>query len=292
MDGVSSHLICQGVTGSEQAYIMTGLIRQVKRPFYVITPNQRSAERFMDDLLFFSDLPPYAVAYFPPYNILPFKSLSYHAETAAARIHLLYKMIIGQAPQIIVTPVDTLLQKLIPRDEISSYVELVMEGEEIDRDALVAKLIEGGYVQTALVEEPGDFCVRGGILDLFSPAYPEPVRIELYGDFVESLRFFSPLSQRKRELVKEIEILPAREAILRKAYMDDLLSQVRLQASHLGIPVTKVRSIVERIKTEGIFSGIESLIPLLYKDLNSFFDYASSPQSLFVLIDPDGSKTV
>jgi transcription-repair coupling factor (superfamily II helicase) len=286
MDEAPSRLICQGVTGSEQAYILSGLIREVRRPFYVITPSRKVGERFVDDLLFFSGLAPSDVAYFPPYNILPFKSLSYHTETAAARISLLYKMIVGQAPRIIVTPVDTLLQRLIPRDEISGYAELVMEGEEIDRDSLIAKLIEGGYVQTALVEEPGDFCVRGGILDLFSPAYSEPVRIELYGDVVESLRFFSPLSQRKRERVQEIEILPAREAILRKSYLDDLLSQVRLQASRLGMPVTKVRGIVERIKTEGVFPGIESLIPLLYKALNSFFDYAS-PKGVFVLIDPD-----
>jgi len=279
------HTVCQGVSGSEKAYIVSRFAAELKTPLYVIVPSRKAGEQFVDDFLFYSGRDTASVAYFPPYNILPFKSLSYHNETASARISLLYKMIVNQAPQVIVTPVDTLLQRLIPRDEIAGYVELVMEGEEIDRDVLISKLIAGGYTQTSLVEEPGDFCVRGGILDVFSPAYTDPVRIELYGDFVESIRFFSPLNQRKTEAVREIEILPAREAILKKEYLDDLLSQVRLQASHLGLRVTKVRAIVERIKNEGIFTGIESLIPLLYKALSSFFDYAS-PQGIFILTDP------
>ena len=78
------------------------------------------------------------------------------------------------------TDVVHLLQKLIPRHEISRYAELVIAGEEVERDYLVSKLICGGYVKTSIVEEPGDFSIRGGIIDIFSPLYPDPLRIEFF----------------------------------------------------------------------------------------------------------------
>ena len=286
-----ANVVCRGVSGSEKAYIVSTLMKKLKTPLYVIVPSQKAGEKFVDDLQFYCGGDTSDVAYFPPYNILPFKSLAYHNDIAAQRLSLLYKLIVGEAPQVIVTPVDTLMQRLVPRDEIAGFVELIMENEDIDRDLLVSKLISGGYVQTSLVEEPGDFCVRGGILDVFSPAYPDPVRIEFFGDQVDSLRFFSPVNQRKTRSVGEISILPAREAILKKEYLDDLLTQIRMQAANIGLKVTQVREIVDRIKNEGIYPGIESLIPLLYKVLNTFFDYVSTG-GVFILDDPKALEKV
>lgn len=277
---------CSGLSGSEKSYIVSQMIHESNDPVYVIVSTQKQADKVISDLEYFCRESTPVSSYFPPYNMLPFKSLSYHNETASKRIHLLYKMIVNQAPRVIVTSVDTLLQQIIPRDEISNYVELVMEGEEIDRGALISKLIEGGYGQSAIVEEPGDFSVRGGILDVFSPAYDDPVRIELFGDFVESIRFFSAVNQRKTNSVPEVEILPAREAILKKQQLNDVILNIRKQAADLGLKVTKVREIVDRIKNEGIFHGIESLLPLVYENLNTFFDY-SAGNGLFILYEPD-----
>ena len=166
-------------------------------PLLVVASSTKQAEQLIEDLRFFAGNQELPILFFPPYNILPFKFLSYHTETAGHRIRVLYQLLEETAPAVVVTTVGALLQKLVPRHEISRYAELVIAGEEIERDYLVSKLISGGYVKTAIVEEPGDFSIRGGIIDIFSPLYPDPLRIEFYGDFVESLRFFSASSQRQ-----------------------------------------------------------------------------------------------
>jgi transcription-repair coupling factor (superfamily II helicase) len=273
------------VSGSEKSYLVSRLYTQHPAPIVVIAPSEKEAETHLEDLRFFSEKLRPPMVYFPAYNISPFKSLSYHNETAAKRIRSLYQLIVGDEPQIVVTTVSAILQKIIPRQQVCDYAELVMVGEDIDRDVLVKKLLSGGYVSSAIVEEPGDFCIRGGILDIFSPLYSDPVRIELFGETVESLRFFSAASQRTIKSIREAVILPAREAVVKKDSTDQIISRMRAQASKLDIPVTKVRSLIDRIKKEGVFPGIEGMISLIYPELDNFFDYMPD-NTLFILFEP------
>ncbi len=271
-----------GVSGSEKAYMVANICSERKVPVFVVVPTQKDADRFMEDLAFYSGKRDLTLINFPPYNILPFKSLSYHNETAAMRIHSLYRLIVDEGPKVVVTTVDTLLQRLIPRKEIAGFAELIMEGEELDLDNLLAKLVAGGYVRTTIVEEPGDFCVRGGIVDVFSPNYDDPVRIELFGDMVESLRFFSAVDQRKIGTTGDVTLLPAREAILARDQLVEIIGRVRTRAATLELPVTRSRKIIEEIKESGVFQGIESLLPLVYPTLDTFFDYVPD-RALFVM---------
>ncbi len=231
--------------------------------------------------MFFTGNSETPILFFPPYNILPFKFLSYHNETAGHRISVLYRMLESQVPSIVVTTVDALLQKIIPKDEINRYAELVIAGEEIDRDQLIAKLISGGYTKTVIVEEPGDFSVRGGIVDIFSPLYPEPLRIEFFGDLVESIRFFAASTQRTIRDIGEAVILPAKEVILNAASLPNIISRIRALANEREVPVTSARNIIDKIRNDGELPGIESLIPLIYPKLDTLFDYLP-PDSLVV----------
>ena len=276
---------CIGLSGSEQAYFVSRLYMEHRATVVVIVPSTKDAERYLEDLRFFSGKLIPHIVYFPPYHILPFKYLSYHNETAAKRIRSLYRLVVGEIPQIVVTTIVALLQKIIPKQGICDYAELIMTGEEIDRDLLVEKLVSGGYVRSVMVEEPGDFCIRGGILDVFSPLYSNPLRIELFGDTVESLRLFSAATQRTIKNIREAVILPAREAILKMDRIDHIIGRVREQASRLDISVTEVRSLIDRIKQERVFPGIESLIPLIYPDLDTFFDYVPD-KAVFILTEP------
>jgi transcription-repair coupling factor (superfamily II helicase) len=276
---------CMGLSGSEQAYFVSRLTMAHRASVVVIVPSTEDAEKYLEDLRFFSGKNNSSPVYFPPYNILPFQHLSYHSETAARRIKSLYRLIVEDAPQIVVTTVAALLQRIIPKQELSDYAELIMVGEEIDRDLLVEKLVSGGYVRSAIAEEPGDFCVRGGILDVFSPLYSDPLRIELYGDTVESLRFFSAANQRTIKNIQEAVILPAREAVLKMECIDQIIGRIREQASRLDLPATKVRSLIDQVRNEGVFPEIEGLIPLIYPDLHTFFDYTSN-DAIFILTEP------
>ena len=166
---------------------MLSIYHQLHIPILVVAPSVKQAQRFLEDLRFFNHGAGAALFLFPPYNILPYKFLSYHSETAAQRICTLYQTIESRTPPIMVTSVDALLQKVIPKQEVIDYAELIVAGEEIERDGFIEKLVTGGYEHASIVEEPGDFCVRGGIVDIYCPLYPDPIRIEFFGDTVESI---------------------------------------------------------------------------------------------------------
>jgi len=282
---------CIGFSGSDKAYLISKIYRQLGRSILIIVSSAKEGERLIEDLVFFSGNSDVPILFFPPYNILPFKFLTYHNETAGQRVSVLYRLLETSFPAIVVTTVDALLQKIVPKQEINRYAELVIAGEEIDRDALIAKLIAGGYARTAIVEEPGDFCVRGGIVDIFSPLYPDPLRVEFYGDLVESIRFFSASTQRKIKDMDEAVILPAKEVILDETSLPQIISRIRVLASELEVPVTHARSIIDKIRNDGELPGIESLIPIIYPQLDTLFDYM--PQdSLVVTINPEELEKV
>ncbi|MBU1711560.1 MAG: transcription-repair coupling factor [Proteobacteria bacterium] len=275
-----------GLSGSEKAFIVSRYYLKCMLPVVVVLSSVKDGERFIQDLNFFSTGHIIPVVLFPPYNDSPFKFVSYHNETAATRINALYNIAGSDTPPVIVTTPEALLQKLIPKQKLFSFAELVMEGEETDRERLMEKLVSGGYSRSMIVEESGDYCVRGGILDIFTPSYPDPLRIEFLGDMVESIRLFSASSQRTLTNIPEAVILPAREAIYNKEDLNLIISRIREQASKLDIPITKTRDLIDRIKREGVLPDIESLIPLVYSKLDSFFDYLAE-NTLFVQDEPE-----
>jgi len=279
-------VICTGLSGSEKAYFVNRLYMKQRTPVVVITPSTKEAETYLEDLEFFAERPCPPPMYFPPYNITPFKYLSYHNETAAKRIRSLYQLIVGDVPPMVVTTISALMQRILPKQELCDYAELIMAEEGIDRDRLVDKLLSGGYERSSIVEEPGDFSIRGGILDIFSPLYSNPIRIEFFGDTVESIRFFSAVTQRTIKNIREAVILPARETILKSDHLPQVINRIRKQSSRLNIPVTRTRDLIHRIRNEGVFPGIESLIPLIYPNLDSFFDYV--PKNTFFILDEFG----
>ncbi len=274
-----------GTGGSSAAYAVSRFLLERHASLIVVTDSVKSAEQFIQDIGFFTRQTAWPVLYFPPYNLLPFKYMAYHNETAARRIKTLYHLIESDPPTLTVTTVGALQQKLLPKDAMTQFSELLMVGEEVDRDNLIQKLVAGGYNRAAVVEEPGDFSLRGGILDVFSPLYPDPVRIEFFGDTVDSIRSFSADTQRTSNRLDEAVILPARETIVQRSEINQIAARIRTRASELGLPVTQVRQIIQRIKEEGVFPGIEGLSSLIYEHLDCFWDYVSS-RSLFVFIEP------
>jgi len=158
---------CSGLSGSEKAYLVSRIYSTCNRPVVIIVPSRKHGERFIEDLQFFIKSEEIPILFFPPYNLLPYKDISYHNETSADRIRTLYTLITCDMPPLVITTAGAVMQKIIPKEKMCSYAELIAEGEDIDRDLLIEKLVSGGYERSVIVEEPGDYCVRGGILDVF-----------------------------------------------------------------------------------------------------------------------------
>ena len=271
-----------GFTETAKAYVVSKLYKKLKKPVLLVVSTKKEADVFLNSIGFFLKEFEQNIEYFPSYNSLPFNFIGYHNEIAAQRIRILYRLVTDSDICILIVLAETLTQMLIPKQQVCEFAEFIMVGEETDREKLVSKLITGGYLRTAIVEEPGDYCVRGGILDLFSPMYENPLRMEFFGDTVDSLRFFSPTTQRKLEDIKEAVVLPAREIILKKHDLKKLTERLKKQAGSLDIPSDSLSAIIEKVGQEGVFPGIESFMPLVYSKLDTIFKYLSK-DTLFVL---------
>ncbi|MFO7751601.1 MAG: transcription-repair coupling factor [Desulfobacteraceae bacterium] len=276
-----------GTGGEKTAYTAAGLYYLSDRPFVIILPDQGEALKFADRFRFFLPEKHDEVIFFPSYNILPFKSLSYHGKTAASRVNALYRLISpGSGNPVVITSIDTLLQKVIPKEKLSGFAEPVEAGEEIDRAGLISKLDEYGYTRTSLVEDVGEYAVRGGIIDYFTPLDDNPVRVELFGDMAESLRTFSPVSQRGIGEIRESTIIPAGEAVIEQKYIAHILGRLRQEGKRAGIDSAVVREHVEEIREKGRFAGIDSMLSIVYPELDTLFDYFPE-DALFMVDSPE-----
>ena len=281
----ASVLECNGLKGASAAFFLWRCYSRRPRPLLVLTADARQAEVLWHDLVFFRSDAAVPVLYFPPYNILPYKVLAYHNETAARRIRVLYTLLDAPRAPIVVTTIGAFLKRVIPKSEVGDYAELLMIGEDLDRSQLVEKLVDGGYTHSHIVEEPGDFGVRGGILDIFCPLYDHPLRVEFFGDTIESLRFFSADTQRRLGDVEETVIAPAREAILPGDRLPEIISRIRLQANDQQLPKHESRRLISGIKEDKRFPGIESLMPLISPELDILLDYLPT-NSMVVELEP------
>ncbi|MFH2060898.1 MAG: transcription-repair coupling factor [Pseudomonadota bacterium] len=263
------------------------MFNTIEQSIFVILRDQKKALKFLDDLHFFLPEKKDQIIFFPGYHLLPFKSLSYHRETSTNRLAALSQIMNSTTrPLIIVIVIDTVLQKMIPKKNLDDYSELVMANEEIDRDALIGKLESGGYTKTSLVEDPGEYSVRGGILDIFSPNEKNPVRIEFFGDLVESIRSFSPYSQRGIKEIYETIIIPATEAIITPEALPHVLARLRHAGTIAGIGASKIRGYANEIREFGRFPGIESMLSIIYENLDTIFDYIH-PETFLIIDAPE-----
>src|SRR5512143_3392149 len=114
---------------------------------------------------------------------------------------------------LVVTTIAAVSQRLLPRRTLGEVSQYLVACEEVERDNLLKILLNLGYSSVPLVEDRGTFAVRGGILDIFPPDRPEPVRIEFFGDFVDTVRAFDPVTQRSLQSLQELVLLPSREVI-------------------------------------------------------------------------------
>src|SRR5204862_2098018 len=148
----------------------------------------------------------------------------------------------------------------------TAYADLVdvLQAEQlIDRDRSLRILARGGYSRAPVVEDPGTFAVRGGVIDIFVPLYRFPVRVELLGDVVESLRFFDPETQRTLRTIDEVYLHPVRETVPTRG--SRLRQRILEAADHAVCPSAKTRAVLDQIDAGEDFFGIEALAPAFHE---------------------------
>ncbi|MDY6855596.1 MAG: transcription-repair coupling factor [Thermodesulfobacteriota bacterium] len=277
-----------GLKGSFKSFLISLLKERLQNPFVVITPSIKEAEELWNDLQFFlkedmsNGLKQQSKSLlFLPWDAFPFSTLSPSQENICQRLETLYLLSQGFSPVIITTPY-ALMQKVMPQQYLEQTIETLFAGLEIDRDRLIGKMIDGGYTQVSLVEEKGDYSVRGGILDLFPPLFKNPIRLEFFGDKIDSIRQFDLQSQRSLAALQQIVVLPVKEVIFNRRTIDNAIEKIRTKADENNLPRKTRDILLFDIKNSVCFPGIDFFLPFFYSKLNSLFDYLYA-NTLFLL---------
>ena len=247
-------------------------------PLVVVTPQEEQARTLARDLSFFLGRPEEhstmdlsEVMHLPRVETSPYAEISFDRAAVMQRLGVLFRLSQGYTGRVLVASAAALRCRVIPLRAFVNHCDLITEEEELDRDVLAARLLGCGYNRTQVVEDPGTFSVRGGILDFFPPLSRFPVRLEFYGDWVESIRLFDPASQRTLRPVEEVFIHPVRETIRTSG---NHLRQVVLEAADAAShPSSKTRAILEELDSGREFFGVESLTPAFHQGMVSVCDY-------------------
>jgi len=203
-----------GLTATARALYLPLMARAAQQPVIVVVADNKAAEALEPMLLAGCDLTgavdPSQVVRLPAHDVLPFENLSPHPDVQEQRAAALWKLATG-AVSILIAPVEAAAMKLFDRDYYAGLAVTLKRGEEVDVEVLTGHLASVGYTQMDLVEMPGQFTRRGGILDVYSPESDRPVRIEFFGDEIETIRKFDPETQRSQSGLDEAQFLPLTE---------------------------------------------------------------------------------
>ncbi len=271
------------VHGAAPAWLAMAAARiaaaQPGKPVIVVTADDVAAARLVEDLGVFAN----GAVMLPAPDSSPYAELAADRVVAAARLGVLYRLAAGDAPPIIVTSAAAILRRTLDREELLARGMTIRAGETLDRDGTAAKLVAAGFARVPVVEDAGTFAVRGAVIDVATPLQPYPVRIELDGDTVDSLRLFDPSSQRTLRTIARVDLHPVRETIVTGEI--DWKSKLRDAADAVHHPSRATRQLIEQVAA-GDFVGIDVLMPAFHARTAAVWDLV--PESAaWIWWDPD-----
>lgn len=273
--------VLRGIQPSALAYLVAGAMRHARKPFVLIAPTDKEAEKLAEMVSFFlgkaesanGSAPMERKVWFLPSRTGHKAQALGKAETTARRMEALYALRAGPTPRVVVASALALIERLMPPQVLVDNVEYKVAGEVTDPQPFIRQLIERGFFRVALVEEYGDFSHRGGVLDLFAPLYRWPMRLEFFGDELESIRLFHPSTQRSMGALEDVVILPGNEIILdaaaRKRAQDAVYEDVRKEL----LSPSAGNIWLDRIAEGHQFGAFEAVFSVFYERTASFWEY-------------------
>ena len=270
----------QGLTDEQKAHIAACLALDTGKPLLIVTHSDVRASEMEETI---GALLGEGVMRLPERPMLFYGDSAHSTGITAKRLSVLDALAFyrGERPLVIIAPVEGCLYPLSPVDAYRESILSISLGAEYDIQELMARLVCLGYVREAMVEGPGQFSLRGGLLDIYPLAAEQPCRIEFFDTEVDSIRLFDPLSQRSLEPVDSAEISPAGELILtgeqRQAGITDILETAETFAAKLSAPAARARLMekAERLRggLTGSLEGLEAYFPFFYPEPDTILSY-------------------
>jgi len=290
-----------GLRGAARALVAAELIRaHGNRPVLILATSAKQCDSLLDDLtsVLGDRKEDTRLRSFPRHDTLPYDRFSPQPFVVAQRMEVLYRWLAvaaGRAdvdpdsplaPPIVVSDWTALALRVPARDALRTHTRELLVGEEVDRDELVAGLVAAGYSRMPLVEEPGELAVRGGILDLFPPHARQPLRVEFFGDEIDSIREFDAASQRSQAKRVHAVAPPPRELLFDRQRVVERSDDLRLLGEELGTSPAEVASTIDALLRGHAPPGVEALAPYLQPSQEAVLEYLPD-DTLIILDDPE-----
>ena len=251
-------------------------------PHLVLLPTSEDASRFIAAMEFFD--PERQVSFLPGFDVSPFSGLYPRPQGTAQRLRFLHEAMESSAGQIFVTSVTALMQLSLPYNILKKATSTFRVDQDLPEN-IHEYLNSLGYQAAPLAEGVGQYSQRGGILDIFSPAHSFPVRMELFGDTISSLRGFDPDSQMSTDPIKEYTLLPVRETLWTDDNVENVVKAVRESAESRPVLKSDLEEALRSLARKLPLEAQDFLLPAFYKKLESPLSFFSSPLQIWK-IDP------
>lgn len=269
--------------GSGDACLIADLARQHKAPILVLCADPLTAQRLAEEILLFG--PALRVRQLPDWETLPYDSFSPHQDLISERLRTLHALTMHEV-DVLTVPVTTALYRLAPPSFLAAYTFSFRQGDELDEAQLRAQLMLANYTHMTQVSAPGEFSIRGGLIDLFPMGSVLPYRLDLFDNEIESIRSFDIDTQRSLYPVKEIQLLPGREFPMDEEARTQF--RARFREFFEGDPS---RALPYKDVGNGIaFAGIEYYLPLFFEETATLMDYV--PQGSLVVTHGDAQNAI
>lgn len=290
-----------GVAGSQRAMLAASIIDELQESLLLITPGETEANLLADDLG--SLLPGKNILLFPVWQLLPYQVLATGREIASRRLKVLDQVCSGERVVVVVS-IEALMRRLTPPEIYRAAGFDLAVGHRQELDNVAARLTGLGYQRADQVEGPGQFSLRGGILDVYPPVAERPYRVEFFDDEVDSIRTFNLATQRSEDKLKKFRITPASELVipgeLYQEAADKVTEEYQGQLKKLtrsGMPganrqlAETFSEILERLQAGVFFSGIEQFLPYLYPEQATLIDYLPG-NAIMIMDEPQRARDV
>ncbi|MBX6963226.1 transcription-repair coupling factor [Alcaligenes faecalis] len=269
--------------GSGDACLIADLARQHKAPILVLCADPLTAQRLAEEILLFG--PALRVRQLPDWETLPYDSFSPHQDLISERLRTLHALTMHEV-DVLTVPVTTALYRLAPPSFLAAYTFSFRQGDELDEAQLRAQLMLANYTHMTQVSAPGEFSIRGGLIDLFPMGSVLPYRLDLFDNEIESIRSFDIDTQRSLYPVKEIQLLPGREFPMDEEARTQF--RARFREFFEGDPS---RALPYKDVGNGIaFAGIEYYLPLFFEETATLMDYV--PEGSLVITHGDAQNAI
>ncbi len=283
VEGGGDTTLATGVCDGQKAHLIYGLCQDTNRSQLVIAGSELKAKELYQDLSCFLKN---RVCYYPSKDIIFYSADVKSGEIVKNRFEIIARMLQGESLTAVLS-VEALFDRLVMPEIFKDYILKLKVGDTVDLHELEKKLVFMGYERCDMVEGQGQFAVRGGIMDLFSTVSDNAVRIEFWGDEIDSIRILDAVSQRSVENTDNVRIYPMRELVYGEENISRAVEALKAELKAYKKAPDRIKEIVseaiERLTEQQSFSGVDKYIQYFYEECATLLDYL--PKDCLVFID-------